>query len=272
MTDFRRRRWTHALSLVFLFQPVFFQPVKAQISPLIANVRARQTTTLNGAWQAIVDPYDVGVYDYHAQLLTNNNAFYKNYKPQSASELVEYDFDTSGQLNVPGDWNTQRESLLLYEGSVWYKRSFDYVKSPTSRLFLYFGACNYVASVYLNGEELGRHEGGFTPFNFEITDQVRPHGNFLVVRINNTRGKNQVPTLNTDWWNYGGITRPVTLVEVPATFIQDYFFQLERGSTRQIRGWVRLSGPELQQTVTIGIPEAGLSQTMRTDATGKAEF
>lgn len=244
----------------------------AQIAPLISNINARQVTSLDGQWQVIVDPYDVGSLDYRAQPLKNNQAFYKNYKPQSESELVEYDFDTSGQLQVPGDWNTQRESLLFYEGSVWYKRSFDYVKSPKSRLFLHFGACNYLAAVYLNGEELGRHEGGFTPFDFEITDRVRAHGNFLVLRINNNRAKDQVPTVNTDWWNYGGITRPVTLLEVPETFVQDYFVQLEKGSTRQIKGWVQLNGPHLQQNVTIRIPEVGLSKTFQTDSKGRGEF
>jgi beta-glucuronidase len=244
----------------------------AQVAPLIANINARQTTSLDGQWQAIVDPYDVGAFDYRAQPLKNNNAFYKNYKPQSQSELVEYDFDTSGQLHVPGDWNTQRESLLFYEGSVWYRRTFDYAKSGKSRLFLHFGACNYLAAVYLNGEELGEHEGGFTPFDFEITDRVRAQGNFLVLRVNNTRGSDQVPTVNTDWWNYGGITRPVTLVEVPETFVQDYFVQLEKGSTQQIKGWLQLNGPRLQQTVRIRIPEAGLSKTVQTDSKGRGEF
>jgi beta-glucuronidase len=245
---------------------------EAQVAPLIANINRRQTTSLDGQWQAIVDPYDVGAFDYRAQPLKNNQAFYKNHKPQSESELVEYDFDTSGQLHVPGDWNTQRESLLFYEGTVWYKRSFDYAKSPKSRLFLHFGACNYFAAVYLNGEELGEHEGGFTPFDFEITDRVKPRGNFLVLRINNTRGKDQVPTVNTDWWNYGGITRPVTLLEVPETFVQDYFIQLEKGSTHQIKGWLQLNGPHLQQNVTIRIPEAGLSKAFQTDSKGRAEL
>ena len=244
----------------------------AQVAPLIANINARQTASLDGQWQAIVDPYDVGALDYRAQPLKNNHAFYKNYKPQSESELVEYDFDTSGQLHVPGDWNTQRESLLFYEGSVWYKRSFDYIKSPKNRLFLHFGACNYFAAVYLNGEELGEHEGGFTPFDFEITDRVKTNGNFLVLRINNTRGIDQVPTVNTDWWNYGGITRPVMLVEVPQTFVQDYYVQLEKGSTRQIKGWVQLNGPQLQQTVRIRIAEAGLTKTVQTDSKGRGEF
>lgn len=244
----------------------------AQVAPSIANINARQTTSLDGQWQAIVDPYDVGAFDYRAQPLKNNQAFYKNHKPQSESELVEYDFDTSGQLHVPGDWNTQRESLLFYEGSVWYKRSFDYTKSPKNRLFLHFGACNYLAAVYLNGEELGEHEGGFTPFDFEITDRVRAKSNFLVLRINNTRGKEQVPTVNTDWWNYGGITRPVTLVEVPETFVQDYFIQLEKGSTHQVKGWLQLNGPQLQQEVTIRISEAALGGTIQTDSKGRGEF
>ena len=239
---------------------------------MIANINARSTTSLDGQWQAIVDPYDVGAVDYRAQPLKSNNAFYKNYKPQSKSELVEYDFDSSGQLHVPGDWNTQRDSLLLYEGSVWYKRSFDCAKSPKKRVFVHFGAANYMAYVYLNGEELGQHEGGFTPFDFEITDRVRPEGNFLVLRVNNMRGKDQVPTVNTDWWNYGGITRPVTLVEVPETFIQDYLIQLEKGSTGQIKGWVQLNGPQLRQNVTIRIPEAGLSKSFQTDPAGHVEF
>src|SRR5271165_422697 len=244
----------------------------AQVAPLVANIDGRSTTSLDGQWQVIVDPYDVGAVDYRAQALKGNSAFWKNYKPRSKSELVEYDFDTSGHLNVPGDWNTQRDSLLFYEGSVWYKRSFNYAKGSKKRAFVHFGAANYVAQVYLNGEELGRHEGGFTPFDFEITDQVRPEGNFLVVRVNNTRGKDYVPTLNTDWWNYGGITRPVALLEVPETFIQDYSVQLEKGSTRQIKVWLQLNGPQLRQTVTIRIPEIRLDKTYQTDAGGRAEF
>src|SRR4029077_12639966 len=252
--------------------PLLVNQGRAQSAPLIQNIDARQTTSLDGRWQVIIDPYDVGSLDYRAQPLKSNGAFFKNHKPESESELVEYDFDTSGQLNVPGDWNTQRDSLLFYEGSVWYERWFDYAKPAKKRLFVHFGAANYQAWVYLNGEELGHHEGGFTPFDFEITERVKPQGNFLVLRINNTRGRDQVPTVNTDWWNYGGITRPVTLLEVPETFVQDYSVQLEKGSTRQIKGWLQLNGTRLQQNVTIRIPEAGLSKTFQTDSKGRTEF
>jgi beta-glucuronidase len=259
------------VSLLFLCL-LLALPISAQIAPLIQNVGTRKTTNLDGLWPTIVDPYDVGYIDFRAQPLRSNASFAKNHKPQNESELVEYDFDTSAQLNVPGDWNTQRDSLLFYEGTVWYKRSFDYEKSPGKRLFVHFGAANYQSDVYLNGDELGHHEGGFTPFDFEITDRIRAQGNFLIARVNNTRSKEKVPTVNTDWWNYGGLTRPVTLVEVPQTFIQDYFIQLDKGSMRQIKGWLQLNGPQPQQKITIRIAEAGISKTIQTDAKGRAEF
>jgi beta-glucuronidase len=119
---------------------------RAQVAPLIANIGGRSTTNLNGQWQAIVDPYDVGFVDYRAQPMKNNSAFFKNYKPKSKSELIEYDFDTTGHLNVPGDWNTQRDSLLFYEGSVWYERSFDFAKSPKKRLFVTVGEVGHLHS------------------------------------------------------------------------------------------------------------------------------
>ena len=245
---------------------------QSQTAPLIANINGRQTTTLNGAWHVIVDPYDVGKLDYHARPLKNNNAFFKDHKPQSKSELVEYDFDHSPQLNVPGDWNTQRDTLLFYEGTVWYKQTFDYHKSSGERLFLYFGGANYQVDVYLNGELLGHHEGGFTPFDFEITDRVRESGNFVIVRVNDSRSADQVPAITADWWNYGGITRPVTLVRVPQTFIQDYFLHLEKGSAHNLRGWVQLDGPKFEQSVTIHIPEIGLTKVLQTDADGRAQI
>ena len=64
----------------------------------------------------------------------------------------------------------------------------------------------------------------------------------------------------------------MTLVEVPETFVQDYLVQLEKGSSRQIKGWVQLNGPQLTQNVTIRIPEAGISKTFQTDSKGRGEF
>jgi beta-glucuronidase len=128
-------------------------PAGAQSLSRIVNVEARRTTSLNGKWRAIVDPYENGYYDFRLQ--PSKDGYFLDAKPKDKSDLLEYDFDTSGQLEVPGDWNTQRESLFFYEGTVWYRQRFDYPSKPGTRLFLYFGAANYEALVYLNGEKLG---------------------------------------------------------------------------------------------------------------------
>ena len=244
--------------------------VHAQQIGLIANTEARKTTSLDGQWQTIVDPYESGYYDYRYQ--PSNNGYFKNAKPKSKSDLIEYDFDKSPTLKVPGDWNTQTDQLFFYEGTVWYKKSFDYERRPETRLFVYFCAANYLADVYLNGEKLGRHEGGFTPFNFEITKLVRATGNFLVVKVDNKRRLDAVPTLITDWWNYGGITREVKLIETPTTFVNDYMVQLQRGSRDHVSGWVKLAGDKLNQKVTIRIPEAGVNKSFTADGSGLAKI
>src|SRR6266446_5512037 len=231
-------------------------------SALINNIPNRSTISLNGSWHLIVDPYETGL----------NARFYKNAKPRDKRELVEYDFDKSDMLNVPGDWNTQKKELFFYEGPVWYEKSFSYHKREHTRLFVDFGAANYFTRVYLNGEALGEHEGGFTPFNFEITDKIKEGDNFLVVEVNNARRRDAVPALNTDWWNYGGLTRDVVLVEEPETYIQDYVVQLAKGSNQEISCWVQLSGPMSGQQVTLEIPEAGIKKTLAADAAGRAEF
>ncbi|HSE16269.1 MAG TPA: glycoside hydrolase family 2 TIM barrel-domain containing protein [Pyrinomonadaceae bacterium] len=242
--------------------------VRAQQIGLIVNTEGRKTVSLDGQWQTIVDPYESGYYNYRYQ--PSDNGYFKNAKPKSKTELIEYDFDSSATLNVPGDWNTQSDQLFFYEGTVWYKKSFDYQRRPDTRLFVYFGAANYVADVYLNGEKLGQHEGGFTPFNFEITKLVRDTGNFLVVKVDNKRRRDAVPTLMTDWWNYGGLTREVRLIETPATFVHDYMVQLQKGSRQRVSGWVKLAGERLNQRITIRIPEAGISKTFATDNNGLA--
>src|SRR5262245_16468455 len=242
--------------------------VRAQQTDLITNIDGRKTVSLDGEWKIIIDPYESGYYDYRYQ--PSANGYFKDAKPKAKSDLIEYDFDTSESLNVPGDWNSQKERLLFYEGTIWYKKSFSYQRKPNTRLFVYFGAANYLTDVYLNGQKQGRHEGGFTPFNFEITESVRDGDNFLIVKVDNKRRRDAVPTLMTDWWNYGGLTREVKLVETPVTFVSDYFIQLQKGSRDRIAGWVKLNGTQLKQDITVRIPEARISKSFATDANGFA--
>lgn len=91
---------------------------------LIANIPGRTTVSLDGTWNAIVDPYETGL----------RAKFYENVKAKDKSDLVAYNFDTAGTLKVPGDWNTQRESPMFYENPVWYQRYFSYHKRAKTRL------------------------------------------------------------------------------------------------------------------------------------------
>jgi beta-glucuronidase len=233
---------------------------------LITNIQARKTTSLNGRWNYIVDQYETGFYDYRWKERKENDmgAYWNPGTPENRSELKEHDYSAKLSVNVPGDWNSQDPKFLYYEGTLWYQRSFDYKKeNAANHLYIYFGAVNYKADVYLNGKKLGAHKGGFTPFNFEIADSVlKPTGNFLVVKADNKRYADEVPTLNTDWWNYGGITRDVTLVETAPVFVQDYTIQLQPPAAGKIvnpenatiEGTLKLNTAS-SQTVVIEIPE-----------------
>jgi len=242
----------------------------------LADVFARQTTSLNGKWNVIVDPYDTGYFDYRRQPYDANAKVTGGYaldKQAQGGELIEYNFETSPTLNVPGDWNSQDDKLFYYEGSVWYRKKFDVRKSaPDHRLFVYFGAANYEADVYLNGKKLGNHIGGFTPFAYEITKLAKEKNNSLVVRVNNNRHADGVPTVNTDWWNYGGLTRDVLLVETPATFIASFRTRLKTGTTNTIEATVQLDGVDKAQVVKINFPALKIAAEMTADTNGVARF
>lgn len=241
--------------------------------PQITNIQSRRTTCLDGRWKYIVDVYNTGYQDYRAKPIPEGQSFFADrsfYADQRY--LVEYDFDAAREINVPGDWNTQRPELYYYEGTVWYRTKFYQTAQPGKRYFLYFGAANYKTVVGVNGHVLGTHLGGFTPFNFEVTDELIKGSNSLVVNVDNTRHLDAVPTVNSDWWNYGGITRSVYLVETPETFIRDCSLQLRKGSQTVLEGWVKLDGPDASQKVTVSVPELGISRTVTTGEDGYASF
>jgi beta-glucuronidase len=246
---------------------------------LIINVYNRTTISLDGEWHYIIDPYENGYYNYRYEAFDQQpapwaSAFFLNSKPRDSTDLIEYDFDKMPTLQVPGDWNSQSPELLYYEGSLWYKKSFDYNQLDKSkRVHLYFGAANYKAEVYFNGQKLGTHTGGFTPFNFEVTDLLKEKDNLLVVKVDNKRLKEGVPTLNTDWWNYGGLTRCVQLIETARTFIEDYNIQLKKGDLNTLKGYVQLNGEaKAQNKITLDITELNISTSYTTDNNGRANF
>lgn len=122
-----------------------------------------------------------------------------------------YDDSGWGTTAVPGSLNPPPDRE---EVGGWYRRSFSVPASwEGSAATLKFAAVNYLADVWINGTWVGYHEGGYTPFAFDISALLVAGGrNIIAVRVDNPAWGTRndiVPWGLADWWNYGGITRPV---------------------------------------------------------------
>lgn len=234
--------------------------------PLIGNVLNRQTISLNGDWHYIVDIQEEGYYDYRMKPM--RWGFFMNAKPQKPEDLIEYDFDASPTMKVPGDWNTQDPRLFFYEGTVWFERSFHYTKTPGRRVLLYFGGVNYDSHIYVNGKKAGHHTGGFTAFNFDVTDELKDGENFVVVKVDNKRHADAVPTQIFDWWNYGGITRDVLLVEVSEHYLENYTLRIDNQDFKRMEFSARLNQALAGEKVRLRIPELKIDKTFETNPEG----
>lgn len=255
----------------------------AETYPQIINVSGRQSISLDGEWQYIVDPQLVGFQKADYSPLPDRRTFFADRSfAAEKTWLFENTFDGAPTLKVPGDWNTQDDKLYYYEGNLWYCKRFDYCPKADNRVFLYFGAVNHKSEVAVNGKRIGTHEGGFTPFNFEVTNLLKKGRNSIVVLVDNTRRKDSAPSMTADWWNYGGITRSVALIETPKTFVRDYSIFLDkeiiskgRKNThpkRGIYGKVTLDGEAGGKQVKISIPELSAETVVMTDSAGVASF
>ena len=239
--------------------------------PTIANAFLRKHSSLNGDWQHFPDRYEAYFYDFVRVPFDSSKQGRGDFAAmddvaQNRTDRYEYAFDGAPVLHVPGDWNSQYERYLLYEGSIWYRKRFAApARAAGERVHLYFGAANYRADVYVNGRKAGVHEGGFTSFQFDITTLLRGGDslNSLVVRVDNQRSRGAVPTDVTDWWNYGGLTRDVSLYVLPATRIANYQIQLADAKT--LTGVVELHGPRRAESqVRIECPELGFGVSLKT--------
>ncbi|MGD0546309.1 MAG: glycoside hydrolase family 2 TIM barrel-domain containing protein [Terracidiphilus sp.] len=241
---------------------------------ILTGAGLRPAISLDGEWATIVDPYFNGLMSFHHE--EKKDGWFRNRKEQPGDPFpTEYDFSKAPKLKVPGDWNTQRESLFFYEGPVWYERDFTYQPKEHTRVFLHVGAANYKSWFWVNGQKVCEHEGGYTSFNCEVTAEIHAGGNFVVAAVDNTRREDGVPTLQTDWWNYGGLTRSVSLIEVPEVFISQYDVHLSRAEDSVIEGWVHFEGPlgaMSGTSVKVEIPELKASFSMSSDKMGLVGF
>jgi len=235
---------------------------------VLVDADHRTAQSLNGDWHYIVDPYDGGLYNFHREI--RKDGFFLDGAPETGSNgLIEYDFSKSPTLVVPGDWNTQHESLFYYEGMLWYQRDFTYQPTAGHKTFLHIGAANYTSLAWVNGQAACTHEGGFTAFDCDVSTSVHAGRNFIVIAVDNTRLADGVPTLNTDWWNYGGLTRDISLIDVPEKFIDEYDLHLNHERTA-IEGSVHVEGATPGETVTVALPELHRSVSSKLDTHSNA--
>lgn len=232
---------------------------------LIVAPFARSRAPLDGPWAYIVDPNDSA-----GRKPRDRRSFWLAQTQERGAPLLEYDWGESPVMLIPGDWNSRDRALEWYDGPAYFRRTFQTAPAPGRRSFLHFEAVNYRATVWLNGEEVGRHEGGFTPFFVEVTAKLKPGENAVTVRADSRPGPETLPSVDFDWKNFGGITRSVWLLDLPATFVRDSFVRLEGD---RIVADVTLDGPAAAGApVSVALPDLRLTLTGSTGADGRATF
>lgn len=220
----------------------------------------RSRELLNGQWQYAVDQYDT--------CLRQKWFLEKQHDDKGNTLPVDYSFDEWPTIQLPACWNTVSKEYLLYDGSMVFTRKFSFCGNGQEEVFLKIGAANYLCRVFLNGEYVGMHRGGSTPGYWNVTKELKANNRILLV-VDSTRRAEQVPTENTDWFNYGGVYRDIELIRVPETHIKDFRIALvPDGSFGRIRVKVKLS-EEISTTATVSIRELGIRQQIPiTDGVG----
>lgn len=218
----------------------------------------RPTQSLDGTWQAIPDPYR----------WFEDNWFEDRSVPLPADPPApaDYDVDDGYPVTIPGSWGEQLPEFRHFEGLVWHTRRFDW-QDDADRVFLRIGAANYATDVWLNDTYLGSHEGGYTPFSFEGSEAIESTDNLLVVAVDNERQADGIPEQQTDWFNFGGITRSVELIPAPTSYLRNAkvtgIIEAE-GVTVETTAWVDGDPPE---TVSVTIPALGTEATLEPTGT-----
>jgi beta-glucuronidase len=171
-------------------------------------VKDPRAISLDGEWSFAMDPLDVG----------QSKGWYKQDFPKGRWDEVE----------VPHCFSADPR-YQYYTGTVWYKRTFPWKPRSGERIILHFDAVYYAASVWINDRKAGAHEGGYTPFELDVTDYLRDGDNTIALSVNNNTWRTGTVPGAKDyglpgdpfmgWMNYGGIIRPVYLTIEPETYI-----------------------------------------------------
>lgn len=229
-----------------------YEEKKSTFSDMIFD-GGREKISLNGKWNYAVDQYDTCL---------RQKWFLERYTDQQGFTLpVDYSFDEWEEMELPVCWNVFAPEYFLYEGSMVFTRKFKCDALGTGRFVLRIGAASMLCRVFVNGSYAGMHRGASTPMFFDITDLLKDE-NRIVICVDDTRRPEQVPTENTDWFNYGGIFRDIEIIHLPDTFIKSFGISLvPDGCFDKIAVCVKLSSTE-SGTALLKIDGLGISENI----------
>ncbi|GAB3102120.1 beta-glucuronidase [Aestuariicella hydrocarbonica] len=239
-------------------------------APLLTNAQGREYQSLNGAWDILMDEAGMSWRVITAgDYLTDNTQY-----PDTGWNLLEHGFDQRNQLQVPGDWNSQRPELDRYRSRILYYKAVNLKPQQGKRYLMHFGGANYTTDLFVNDKLVGRHIGGYTAFNFDVTDFLKPGKNRFIVRVDAHLDETTIPTMRTsDFWKYGGLTRDVGLITIPESHVSQYHIYLEDAQQGLVKGWVKLEGGQVAgREVEVAIKGAGIKTAVTTNEEGLGEF
>ena len=238
-------------------------PIYPSPDHLIGWIDSRQILTLNGEWSYIVDPMNNGLPES-----SFFGGFPKNKTQKTGMELIEYNFETAAKIQIPGAWNAGDEKLFFYRGPVWLYKKFNYSPKKEALTHLYIEGSNFTTKIFLNGSIVGQFEGGYVPFNFDISEHLKKGENILMVQTDNTLNESSVPTHKTDWWPWGGIVGDVYIVETPRKFIQNAYLQLNPENLSKALFKVEMHHKTSGQRIKLEIPELQFKAEYKTNSAG----
>jgi beta-glucuronidase len=250
-----------------------FAPLRPEL--LLANVSSRDHMNLSGEWVYSKDLYQTGLTDINGWVAKSRMQRYRDINVAQEEQkhpgtFFEFDMQRGKTMVIPGAWNAAEAQLRYYNGLIWFQKEIEISAPKNKRAFLHFEAVNYHSLVYLNGQKIGEHKGGFTPFVFEVTSALRSGLNRITIGVDSLRNAESIPGSITDWDIYGGITRTPRLVFTAKTFIDDVYLQLDKNGA--LVGTITLNGPnQANQSVKVYLNGKPLGLSLKTNSQGIAE-
>lgn len=209
--------------------------------------------SLNGVWKFNPDPYMRCRQQNWWLGEGGKNAFFPC-----------FNYDGLWDINVPATWKKEFEKLEWYDGHVNYVLDFECENIPENHeAFLCFDQVIYHCDVYLNGQNVGSHQWGYSPFQLNVTGLLGKK-NRLFVLVENFMKEDRVPGIRCDWNNDGGITGEVKIVFVPRTYVENFHVQTTLTEDKvELHNKILIAGKDKSKTaeVTFEIEELGIKET-----------